>query len=63
MARGLFVQRNTEKNSKPELYNQFLFCNSFLLFRQYLHSGQEDMFFKQEDIEPFYSALCLFHLP
>ena len=30
------------KNSKPELYNQFLFCNMFLLFVRYLHGGQED---------------------
>ena len=30
------------KNSKPELQNQFLFCNMFLLFVQYLHGGQED---------------------
>ena len=32
------------KNSKAELYNQFLFCNSFLLFVRYLHGGQEDVF-------------------
>ena len=30
------------KNSKPELQNQFLFCNMFLLFVRYLHGGQED---------------------
>jgi len=30
------------KNSKPELQNQFLFCNRFLLFVRYLHGGQED---------------------
>ena len=27
------------QNSKSELYNQFLFCNMFLLFWQYLHGG------------------------
>ena len=28
------------KNSKPELQNQFLFCNKFLLFVRYLHGGR-----------------------
>ena len=31
------------RNSKPELYNQFLFCNMFLLYRRYLHGGNEDV--------------------
>ena len=39
------------KNSNPELQNQFLFCNMFLLFRRYLHFGHEDIFFRQEDMK------------
>ena len=29
------------KKSNLNLYNQFLFCNSFLLFVRYLHGGHE----------------------
>ena len=29
-----------EKNSFENLYNQFLFCNMFLLFVRYLHGGR-----------------------
>ena len=39
---GAVCTAKHRKNSKPELYNQFLFCNMFLLFRQYLHGGQEE---------------------
>ena len=37
---GAVCTAKHRKNSQPELYNQFLFCNRFLPFRQYLHSGQ-----------------------
>ncbi len=41
---GAVCTAEQRKNSKPELYNRFLFCNSFLPFRRYLHGGiQEDM--------------------
>ena len=33
-----FLQQNTAKNSNPELYNRFLFCNRILLFVRYLHA-------------------------
>ena len=32
------------KNSRPGLYNQFLFCNRFLPLEQYLHGRYKDMF-------------------
>nr|DAF03629.1 MAG TPA: hypothetical protein [Bacteriophage sp.] len=44
---GAVCTAKHRKNSKPELYNQFLFCNMFLLFRQYLHGGQEDIMNKK----------------
>ena len=51
---GAVFTAEQRKNSKPELYNRFLFCNSFLPFRRYLHSrGHEDMFFRQEDMKTF----------
>ena len=34
------------KNSKPELQNQFLFCNMFLLFVRYLHGGHKGVFWQ-----------------
>jgi len=37
----LFARLDTAENSKPELYNQFLFCNKFLLFVRYLHGGRQ----------------------
>ena len=44
LSAGTVFTAEHRKNSKPELYNQFLFCNSFLPFRRYLHGGiQEDM--------------------
>ena len=52
---GAVFTAKHRKNSKPELYNQFLFCNMFLLFVRYLHGGHEDMFFRQEDMKT-----CLF---
>ena len=36
------------KNSKLELYNQFLFCNMFLLFVRYLHGEHEAIFFDKK---------------
>ena len=42
LSSGAVCTAKHRKNSKPELYNQFLFCNSFLLFVRYLHGGQED---------------------
>jgi len=47
---GTVFAAKHRKNSKLKLYNQFLFCNSFLLFVRYLHGGHEDMFFRQEDM-------------
>ena len=41
---GAVCTAKHRKNSKPELYNQFLFCNMFLLFVRYLHGGYEDVF-------------------
>ena len=46
LSSGAVCTAKHRKNSNPELYNQFLFCNSFLLFVRYLHGGQEDMYFK-----------------
>ena len=37
---GAVCTAEHRKNSKPELQNQFLFCNGFLLFVRYLHGGQ-----------------------
>ena len=37
---GAVFTAKHRKNSKPELYNQFLFCNKFLLFVRYLHGGR-----------------------
>ena len=37
---GAVCTAKHRKNSKPDLYNQFLFCNSFLLFVRYLHGGR-----------------------
>jgi len=37
---GAVCTAEHRKNSKPELQNQFLFCNKFLLFVRYLHGGQ-----------------------
>ena len=47
LSMGAVCTAKHRKNSKPELYNQFLFCNMFLLFRQYLHGGQEDIMNKK----------------
>ena len=44
LSSGAVCTAKHRKNSNPELYNQFLFCNSFLLFVRYLHGGQEDVF-------------------
>ncbi|WP_294790781.1 hypothetical protein, partial [Prevotella sp.] len=38
---GAVCTAKHRKNSKTELQNEILFCNKFLPFRQYLHSGQE----------------------
>ena len=38
---GAVCTAKHRKNSKPELYNQFLFCNMFLLFVRYLHGGHD----------------------
>ena len=35
---GAVCTAKHRKNSKPELYIQFLFCNMFLLFVRYLHA-------------------------
>ena len=40
LSSGAVCSAKHRKNSKPELYNQFLFCNSFLLFVRYLHGGR-----------------------
>ena len=40
---GAVFAAKYRKNSKLELYNQFLFCNMFLLFVRYLHGGYEDV--------------------
>ena len=40
---GAVCTAKHRKNSKSELYNQFLFCNMFLLFVRYLHGGYEDV--------------------
>ena len=37
LSSGAVCTAKHRKNSTPELYNQFLFCNSFLLFVRYLH--------------------------
>ena len=37
---GAVCTAKHRKNSKSELYNQFLFCNIFLLFVRYLHGGR-----------------------
>ena len=61
---GAVFTAELRKNSKPELYNQFLFCNSFLPFRRYLHSrGHEYMFFRQEDMKTYFlRRVCLAYL-
>ena len=41
---GAVCTAEHRKNSKPELQNQFLFCNGFLLFVRYLHGGIEAIF-------------------
>ena len=41
---GAVCTAKHRKNSKPELYNQFLFCNMFLFFVRYVHGGYEDVF-------------------
>ena len=45
LSSGAVCTAKHRKNSNPELQNQFLFCNSFLLFVRYLHGGQEDVYF------------------
>ena len=44
---GGFYAVKTHKNSFLILLNQFLFCNSFLLFVRYLHVDKKT-FFRQE---------------
>ena len=44
LSSGAVCTAKHRKNSKLKLYNQFLFCNTFLPLVRYLHSGQEDMF-------------------
>ena len=45
------------KNSKTELQNEILFCNKFLPFRQYLHSGQEDIFLSKKTLSHLFCSL------
>ena len=56
---GAVCTAKHRKNSKSELYNQFLFCNSFLLFVRYLHGGHEGhvglLFHEYYDIYGLYS--------
>ena len=40
LSSGAVCTAKHRKNSEPELYNQFLFCNMFLLFVRYLHGGR-----------------------
>ena len=47
---GGFDAVKNHTNSFLILYNQFLFCNSFLLFVQYLHGGHEDVFFDKKTL-------------
>ena len=54
---GAVCTAKHRKNSKTELYNQFLFCNKFLPFRQYLHSGQEDMFLSKKTLSHLFCSL------
>ena len=42
LSSGAVCTAKHRKNSKPELQNQFLFCNMFLLFVRYLHGRQGD---------------------
>ena len=44
---GGFEAVKKHRNSFLILYNGFLFCNTFLLFVRYLHSGHEAMFDKR----------------
>lgn len=64
LSAGTVFTAEQRKNSKPELYNRFLFCNSFLPFRRYLHNrGHEYMFFRQEDMKTcFLRRVCLAYL-
>ena len=48
---GAVCTAKHRKNSNPELYNQFLFCNMFLLFVRYLHLRTWRRFFRQEDMK------------
>ena len=63
MARVLFAQQNTEKTANLNSRINFYFVTSFYRLDNICIVGRKTCFFKQEDIEPFYSALCLFHLP
>ena len=51
---GAVFTAEHRKNSKPELYNQFLFCNSFYRLDDIcMVEYRKTWFFRQEDMKTF----------
>ena len=47
----LFAQQNTIKTATQTSRINFYFVTCFYSFVRYLHSGHEDVFFRQEDMK------------